>query len=112
MSGLEDHFGDNAEVDKEQAAWLKDYLVKNSADKSDAKASVKILNSIKKGDTPIRISSTPYFVHEHHGIPLTAIRDNPKVKSLAHCQRCHTRADLGNYSEHEVVIPNLGKWRD
>jgi nitrate/TMAO reductase-like tetraheme cytochrome c subunit len=30
---------------------------------------------------------------------------NPKVKSRANCGACHTKAESGDYDEHNVKIP-------
>ncbi len=112
MNTLENHFGDNAELDAETQKALTAYLVANSADTSSFKASGKILNSIKEGDTPLAISKTPYFVRKHREVPERMVKGNDQVKSFAHCAKCHTAADKGSYDEHGVVIPGFGKFED
>lgn len=111
MNGLEDHFGDNAELLPEDRQAIMNYLLVNSADKSDYKASIKIIRSLR-GQAPLRISETPYFAHEHREIPRRAWADNAKVKSLSHCDRCHTNAREGDFNEHQVNIPGFGRWED
>lgn len=112
MAGLEDHFGDNAELPDENQSAITRYLVLNSADRSNYKTSIKILRSLRGAGYPIRISDTPYFVHEHDEIPVRVWKDNPKVKSLSYCDRCHVNADAGSFNEHDVTIPGFGKWED
>ncbi|BAV34057.1 cytochrome C [Sulfuricaulis limicola] len=112
MGNLADHFGDNAELPQEDAAAIADYLVKNAADRSNHRRSVKISDSLSPGQTPIRISQVPYIVSKHDEIPARLITGNPKVKSLTQCQACHSRAEAGLFSEHEINIPGHGPWED
>ncbi|MGK7345458.1 MAG: diheme cytochrome c [Candidatus Nitrospinota bacterium M3_3B_026] len=112
MAGLDDHFGDNAELFPEDHEVILDYLRRNSAEKSGHKASVKITRSLRGMEAPLRITTTPYFTHEHDEIPRRYWADNPKVKSLSMCDRCHTNADQGYFNEHEVDIPGVGRWDD
>ena len=109
-TALEDHFGDNAELDEEDSAHILNILVNNSADKSDYKRSKKIMASLRSDAAPIRIIETPYIRRKHHDIPDKLVKDNPKVKSLSYCDNCHKKADEGNYDDDTVVIPNHGNW--
>lgn len=112
MANLADHFGDNAELAPEDQSALTAYLTAKSADKSNQKASVKIMKSVNGGQQTLRITRTPYFIHEHREIPQKLYKDNPKVKSLSHCDRCHVNAAEGSFNEHEVNIPDVGRWDD
>lgn len=112
MDTLDNHFGDNAELDAETQKTLTAYLVANSAETSNNKASAKILNSIKATDAPLAISKTAYFTRKHREVPDRMVKGNEQVKSFAACGKCHTAADKGSYAEHEVVIPGFGKFED
>ncbi|MFC1684079.1 diheme cytochrome c [Pseudomonadota bacterium] len=112
MATLEDHFGENAELPTEDADSLTAYLVKNAADRSNHKRSVKIMNSIRSGDAPLRISETPYFIKKHDELSRNMVQDNPEVRSLSRCEACHTQADKGSFSEREILIPGFGQWKD
>ncbi len=112
MAGLENHFGDNAELLKEDQVEITMYLIANSADYSDHKASIKISRSLDGMGNPLRITDTPYFINEHNEIPAKMWKDNPKVKSLSYCDRCHANAEAGSFNEHNVNIPGFGKWDD
>ncbi|MDH5712007.1 MAG: diheme cytochrome c [Gammaproteobacteria bacterium] len=112
MAGLEDHFGDNAELSAEVNKTILDYLVANSADKSDYKRSKKIAGSLKQDEIPLRISDTVYFKRKHNEIPVRFVADNKDVGSYSKCAACHTRAEQGSYNEHEVKIPGVGRWED
>ncbi len=112
MSNLSDHFGENAELAPETLKTLTGYLIANAADNAPSRRSVKFVDSIPANRAPLRISEVPYFVRKHNEIPARAVKGNPKVGSLANCAACHTRADAGSFSEHEVNIPGYGRWED
>jgi len=112
MSGLENHFGDNAELDAAAYQVIIDFLLTNSADNSDYRRSRKFSSSIASGDVPLRITETPYFRHEHDEIPDRVVSANPRVKSFSQCNACHTRAEQGSFNEHDIRIPGYGRWDD
>ena len=112
MAGLDDHFGDNAELDAKLNKDILNYLVSNSADKSDYKRAKRIAGSIKEADVPLRISDTLYFKRKHDEVPVRFVKDNKEVGSYSNCAACHTRAEAGSYNEHEVKIPGVGRWED
>ncbi len=112
MTGLDDHFGDNAELDANSQQQITDYLVANSAEKSDYRRSRKFISSLKPGDAPLRISETPYFRHEHDEIPARLVKDNPEVGSFSQCNACHQGAERGFFNEDNIRIPGFGRWDD
>jgi Dihaem cytochrome c len=112
MSGLEDHFSDNAELDAETLQSISRFLLANSADKSDYRRSRKFNRSIKSNDVPTRISETPYFKQEHNEIPNNLISGNAEVKSFSNCNACHTKAEQGSFKERDIHIPGHGRWDD
>ncbi len=112
MLELENHFGDNAELDAETQKLITRLLLTNSADKSDYRRSKKFSRSINFDDVPVRISETPYFKHEHDEIPDRYVTSNPKVNSFAQCDACHIEAEQGLFNEHDVRIPGYGRWDD
>lgn len=112
MAGLDDHFGDNAELDDKTRQHLSSFLQANSADQSDYRRSRKFATSIGKHDTPLRITDTPYFRHEHDEIPARLVSPKAKVKSFSQCNSCHAGAAEGLFNEHDIKIPGLGRWDD
>lgn len=112
MSELDNHFGDNAELDTEVHRSISEFLITNSADKSDYRRSVKFSSSIKSDDSPVRISDTPYFRHKHDEIPDRLVSANPEVKSFSQCNACHAKAEQGSFNEHDIRIPGYGQWDD
>lgn len=113
MTNLTDHFGTDASLEPADVAKIKGYLDSYAADSGKAgyRHYQKLNRSIRPNDAPQRISEIPYFVKEHRGIPLRAIKQDA-VKSLAHCQKCHTTADKGYYGERGINIPGYGRWDD
>ncbi len=94
MSGLDKHFGSDASLDPAAAAEIRAYLEKNAGSGKYAAAGKPIL----------RITETRWFKREHDEVPARTW-NNPKVKSAANCAACHTQAEAGNYSEHNIRIP-------
>lgn len=112
MSSLSDHFGDNAELSQANNRLILDYLVNNSADKSDFRRSKKVMRSLGSYASPQRITELGYIKHEHDEIPNRLIAENDKVGSLSQCNACHQDADQGGFREGNIKIPGHGKWDD
>ena len=107
MAGLEDHFGENAELDEATRGEIEDFLVRESS-----RVSYKKLFRNLGDAMPLRITELPYFVHEHDEIPARFITGNDPVKSLSQCNACHRDAERGRFDEDDVVIPGFGRWDD
>ena len=112
MSGLDDHFGENAELAEADRKAIQDYLLRNSADKSELRRSKKIMRSASGTEMPLRITDLAYFKREHGEIPARLVKDNPKVGSFSQCDRCHQDAKNGFFSENKINIPGYGRWDD
>jgi hypothetical protein len=112
MAELDNHFGDNAELEPESRKRITEYLTANAADVIKHKRSRKIIRSLQAGDTPMRISKLPCIRRKHHEIPRRLLSGNPEVRTLANCQACHIYAEAGVFEEHMVRIPGYGRWDD
>lgn len=112
MSGLDNHFGDNAELAADSAARIRDYLVDNAADRSDARRAFAFASSVPRDQAPLRITETRYFLRKHDEVPTRLVQGNPKVGSFSNCQACHRHAEAGSFDEHTVNIPGYGRWDD
>jgi hypothetical protein len=108
---LPDHFGDNIEMKEAARSELLDYAARNAAEHSLSKRSRQIIASLGESPAPLRITETTYIRRKHQRIPEAQIGRNPKVKSLAMCDACHTRASAGDFDDHTVVIPGYGRAR-
>ncbi len=112
MNTLDDHFGENAELDSQVRDKITRYLVANAADNMPNRQSRQVLRSLWGSESPLRISELRYIRHAHDEIPRRMMEGNPKVRSRANCQACHRQADKGYFDEHGVSIPGYGRWDD
>jgi hypothetical protein len=113
MQGLEDHFGDNAELTDDAVEQLTSFLVANAADRSRYRRSRAFMGGGANADAkvPMRITDLPYFRHEHREIPRWIVK-RTEVGSLSHCNACHRYAEQGSFNEHEIYIKGIGRWDD
>ena len=109
MKGLEDHFGENAELDAQTADALTRYLVWASAPREGQYR--RMFRNLDR-EAPLRITELPYFRHEHNEIPSRFIKGNDKVGSLSQCDSCHRGAQRGWFDEDNVVMPGVGRGDD
>jgi len=112
MAGLDEHFGENAELPAEDSQTIEGYLVENAADKSNHKRSKKIMRHMSSTDTPLRITETRYFIKKHDELSRRMVQDNPQVESFSRCDSCHKTAAKGSFEEDDVKIPGFGQWED
>ena len=103
-TALQDHFGDNAELDNETREHILHILLAGSAEKSWYKRSRKVTASLDTDASPLRITEVPYIKEKHSDIPENLIKQ-AKVKSLSFCNKCHTKAEKGIYDDDTVDIP-------
>ncbi len=97
MTGLPDHFGEDASLDPKTVNHIRTYLTDNAADSSWWGG--KFMRGLTKTSAPLRITNTPYWVREHNEeVPARAWKD-PRVKSKANCLACHSRANNGDYDD-------------
>ena len=111
MGGLEDHFGENAELDAQTNTHIAQYLDQQGLRKNKSGKQNRMLRNIPK-DAPIKITALPYFIAKHDEIPSKMLKNNPKLSSLSQCDKCHSKAVDGLFDEDQVVIPGYGRWDD
>jgi hypothetical protein len=104
MAGLDRHFGENAGLDAAPAKAITEFLVANAADRSDGRRARKVAASIPAGQTPLRISESPWFLRKHDEVAM-AVWQRKSVGGPANCGACHPGADRGGFGEHEIRIP-------
>ncbi|PLY09672.1 MAG: hypothetical protein C0625_00270 [Arcobacter sp.] len=100
MSDLENHFGDDASLEKEDNISILNFLLKNSAEESTKEVSFKILDSIKNKDI-IAISDTVFWKHTHKDIPKTLF-SHEQIKSKANCKACHLDIEKGLIEDENI----------
>jgi len=105
LARLDDHFGEEVDLDLDSKKIIAEYLKANSAEYSSAKRAVKIMRSLR-GQTPMRITDVPYIREKHQDddIPADAFT-RKSVGSMSNCIACHTTAENGIYDDDHVVIP-------
>lgn len=103
---LSNHFGVNAELDKDMLPIIHDYAIEHAADKSFHKRSRKIAQATANMEAPTRITEVRYIKRMHRKIPNKMIKENKEVKSLSNCDACHTQASRGVFDTDTVNIPN------
>ncbi len=103
LSNLNDHFGEEVDIDSESKSTIGKYLVDNAADRSSSKRAVKIVKSLG-GQTSSRISEVPYIRRKHHELS-TDVVNRETIGSLSNCTACHRSAEQGIYEDDDVVIP-------
>lgn len=113
MMSLNDHFGENAELDTASRDAILTYLVANSAEQSGSRLASKLNRGLGTQVTPLRITELPYFKRKHDEIPKRLVENNPEVGSFSQCQACHgDKAQQGYFDEDTVNIPGYGRWDD
>ena len=112
MDGLDDHFGEDAELDAATATQIRTYLGDNAADSKRGKRAVKIAHAATNEDAPLRITETAYFLRKHDEVPQRLVFDNPEVGGFSQCESCHRGADAGRFDDDDVNIPGYGRWDD
>ena len=112
VESLEDHFGENAELDEDDRVAILEALVKDAADESIYKRSSKINRSLPADVTELSITKVPYIKRKHKDLEDKHVKFNPKVKSMINCNACHREIDKGIFDDDTVLIPNFGYWSE
>lgn len=104
MSGLSDHFGEDATLDDNTQKEILGYLVSASAEHSVSEASKKLMYSIKEGETPIKITDIPYWKKKHSEIS-DEVYKRKSIMSKSNCIACHPGSDIGSFEDRDIHIP-------
>jgi cytochrome b len=105
MDGLNNHFGDDVSLDPAARNEILDYLVSSSAERSTTEASRKLLDSLKKGEAPLRITDIPYWKDKHSEISDDVFKKR-SVGSEANCLACHPGAAVGSFEDKDIRVPD------
>jgi len=112
MDTLEDHFGVDATLEKNESERIRAYLIKNAGDSViKDRELAKFAWSVPRDETPLEITKTPYFKKEHREIPKWMVKQK-EVKTFSNCTACHRGAQRGIYEDDYIIIPNYGEWED
>lgn len=94
MGNLSKHYGTDASLDAATVKELSTWLGVNAG--TDKRA--------REEPPQDRITRAAWFIREHDEVP-AATWKRASIKSAANCAACHTQADQGNFSEHNIRIP-------
>jgi len=103
LNHLDNHFGDNAEVDAADLKDIKSYINSNNYDNSSVKR--RYGSRFDTSGTPLRVTKTRFFKAIHGEVSDRYVSRNPAVKTFARCEACHRSAKNGSFDEDEVRIP-------
>lgn len=96
MRNLEDHFGEDASLEKEALQEITQYLVTQAADTSPRFS--EFIRGIDAQDPPIRITETEYWIKKHPAISKEFLQSG-LAGLKANCSVCHRRAEDGYYEK-------------
>jgi len=101
LSGLRDHYGENAELDDQTLRHIQTYLSTNDASQSDSEIAHKIGRETTQSH---RMSDTPYWQKKHHDLTKSDFA-HPKVGSKVNCNACHQDASTGRFDDDQIKLP-------
>ena len=94
MAGLNQHYGTDASLDAPTVRQIGDWL----------QAHAGTYKRVREAPPQDRITRSAWFERKHRDID-AAVWKLPSVKSAANCAACHTGADQGLYSDHDLRMP-------
>jgi len=107
MKNLDNHFGEDASLDKATNLSILSYLKANSAQNSKQESAFKILKSLKDDNSVvIAVTKTPYWEKIHKKIDSNIFKSK-RVKSKADCKACHKNIENGLIEDNLIKIPSL-----
>ena len=103
INGSDKHFGEDLALDEAAKKEVLDFLIANSAERSDFRWSAKILKRLGS-ETPERITDLAYIKKEHRKIKSDVFK-RPSIGTHSNCGACHPKGAQGDFEEDSVVIP-------
>jgi hypothetical protein len=100
MSGLDNHFGEDASLPPDETAALAAYLTRYAGEAWDTEAGREI--SRVSPDDPLRITASPHWRRKHHGLPAAAFSAS-NVKTEGNCSACHADAQSGRFADQAIT---------
>ena len=101
MIGLEDHFGDNAELDEETAAEILVYLEDQGLNRGKPSPMSRLLRGLPE-PPPLRITELPSFLNMHYLVARQLEIREFEEGFLSPCADCHREAALGIYDKDRL----------
>ncbi len=105
-STLEDHFGEDASLDEESTAEIRDWLMANAAETTDTRPAHVFKLTPKANGLPGSITDTPFWQHRHEELlEDKTIFERKGIRSKSNCVACHKDAESGLFSPFKINIP-------
>jgi len=110
MTGLSDHFGEDASLEAAQVQHIKAYLVEKSLDGGGTMWGKMTIKRWKKKGLidPVRITETPGWKGAHSRPKYKRMAQDVGYARGANCVKCHKQAQKGVFEEFENLYPELG----
>jgi len=106
MDGQADHFGEDLSLAEESIAEIAEFLTANAAEMKQTEAAHEIMRTVAPGDSPLRVTETAYWKHEHEDIE-DVYWQSSKVKNEINCDACHLDAKFGTFEDSAMRLPDL-----
>jgi len=104
LAHQDDHFGEDLALEPDTLKVLAKFAAAHSADAHESEPARKIDASIRPGDTPLRITATPYWRAKHDHIPKRAWK-LAEIGSKGNCAACHADAKGGGFEDSGMRLP-------
>ncbi|MCL2021381.1 MAG: diheme cytochrome c [Betaproteobacteria bacterium] len=109
MSGLEQHYGEDASLEPELVQILGAWLRDNAAMSMGRGMGKDKSRRFSEAPPEDRITKAAWFSRKHRKIDKPVWRME-SVKSAANCEACHTNAGEGYFNEKDLTIPEGLSW--
>jgi hypothetical protein len=106
MAGLEDHFGESAELDEETADHILGYLHTHALGKGEPSTMSKMMRNLPD-ELPLRITEYPAFIDAHALVKEQLGIDTFDEGFLSPCADCHRQASAAIFDK-ELLHPGYG----
>jgi cytochrome b len=105
MSGLSEHYGEDASLDVATERVIEKFLAAHSAGKFDTEAAWRIGRIETQS---LRITDTAYWKKRHGDIAERVFKLS-SVGSKINCNGCHRDAASGRFADQNIYLPNGDK---
>ena len=106
MAGLEDHFGESAELDPQATDHILAYLQAHALGKGEPSKMSKMMRNLPE-QLPLRITEYPAFIDAHALVKEQLGIDSFDEGFLSPCADCHRQASAAIFDK-ELLHPGYG----
>jgi len=104
LTGLDDHFGEDASLDDATAREIRRFLEETAALPWDTEAAREIRATLPDGPDPPRITASTWWRMRHGWIEEGMFR-HPRVGGRLNCGACHADAATGLFADAAIRLP-------